>query len=423
MGRTVMIFAAGSRGDVQPCLALGHALTRQGDTVRLLASTRYQHLTHSSAVDFCPLSADPAEIIESSHGQQLLASRRNPAAFVRGLNRVLRPRITQILEETRAAAEGADLILAPTFGFLGLHLSQYLRVPHAVIHFQPSQPTTAFPHPMTPAARLLGGLGNRLSFDAVDAGSWLVCRPFINQWRREHLGLPPMSPLGPFHRIRRAPILCAFSSALVPRPSDWGSNVHLTGFWQHQQPSWNPPQRLLDFLAEGPPPVYIGFGSMKPPDPQATDFLIRTALKHTGLRGVIAADPATSEKDILAINDIPHDQLFPHMAGIVHHGGAGTTATALRAGKPSLVCPFFGDQGYWAARVHQLGAGPAPLPFRHLTLPALTQRLRQLTQQPTYTAAARRLAHALADEDGVTHARRILNQACKTSSTAEGDSS
>lgn len=423
MGRTVMIFAAGSRGDVQPCLALGHALTQQGDTVRLLASTRYQHLGHSSAVDFRPLSADPAEIMESSQGQQLLASRRNPAAFIRGLNRVLRPRITQVLEETRAAAEGADLVLAPTFGFLGLHLSQYLRVPHAVIHFQPSQPTTAFPHPMTPAARLLGRPGNRLSFDAVDAGSWLMCRPFINQWRREHLGLPPLSPLGPFRHIRRAPVLCAFSPALVPRPPDWGSNVHLTGFWQHQQPSWKPPQRLLDFLAEGPPPVYIGFGSMKPPDPRATDHVIRTALRHAGLRGVIAADPATSEEDVLALDDIPHDQLFPHMAAIVHHGGAGTTATALRAGKPSLICPFFGDQGYWAGRVHRLGAGPPPLPFRQLTLSALTQRLRQLTQHPAYTTAARRLARQLAGEDGVTHARHILHRVGRTKGATGADAS
>ncbi|MFJ1975407.1 glycosyltransferase [Streptomyces sp. NPDC087903] len=405
-----MIFAAGSRGDVQPCLALGRALARQGDTVRLLASTRYQHLNDATGVEFHPLSVDPAEIIESAQGQELLASRSNPAAFIRGISRVLRPRITQILEQTRAAAQGADLVLAPTFGFLGIHLSQYLRVPHALIHFQPSQPTGLFPHPMAPAARLLGRIGNRLSFEAVDAGSWLMCRPFINNWRREHLSLPPMSSLALFRQIRRAPVLCAFSPTIVPRPHDWGPNVHITGYWHHEQPLFNPPQRLLAFLADGPPPVYVGFGSMKSADPEATDHLVRSALKRAGLRGVLAADPATSEDGLLAVSDTPHDWLFPRMAAVVHHGGAGTTATALRAAVPSLICPFFGDQAYWAARVHQLGAGPQPLPFRQLTVPTLAERLRQLTQNPRYTNTSRQLARTLTTENGVTRARHTLNQ-------------
>lgn len=410
MGRTVVIFAAGSRGDVQPCLALGRALTRQGDAVRLLASARYQHLNDATGVDFHPLSADPAEIIESAEGQELLASRRNPAAFIRSLSRVLRPRIGQILEQTRAAAEGADLVLAPTLGFLGVHLSQYLRVPHAIIHFQPSQPTGMFPHPLAPAARFLGGLGNRLSFDAVDVGSWLMCRPFINGWRREHLDLPAMSPLAPFRQIRRAPVLCAFSPAIVPRPPDWGPNVHVTGFWHHDQPLWKPPQRLLAFLADGPPPVYVGFGSMKTSDPEATDHLVRAALRRAGLRGVLAGDPATSEDGLLVVSDTPHDWLFPRMAAVVHHGGAGTTASALRAGVPSLVCPFFGDQAYWAARVRQLGAGPQPLPVRQFTIPALAQRLRELTQDPTYAEASRRLGRAVRSEGGVARACEMLNR-------------
>ncbi|MFI5877348.1 glycosyltransferase [Streptomyces sp. NPDC051445] len=410
MGRTVMIFAAGSRGDVQPCLALGKALTRRGDAVRLLASTRYRHLNDATGVDFHPLSVDPADIIGSAQGQELLASRSNPAAFIRSISRILRPRIGQILEQTRAAAEGADLVLAPTFGFLGVHLSQYLRVPHAIIHFQPSQPTGMFPHPMAPAARLLGALGNRLSFDAVDVGSWLMCRPFINSWRLEHLGLPPMSSLAPFRQIRRAPVLCAFSPTIVPRPPDWGPNVHVTGFWHHDQPLWKPPQRLLAFLAGGPPPVYVGFGSMKPSDLEATDHLVRAALRHAGLRGVLAGDPATSEDDFLVVSDTAHDWLFPRMAAVVHHGGAGTTASALRAGVPSLVCPFFGDQAYWAARVRRLGAGPQPLPFRQFTIPALAQRLRELTQDPGYAEVSRRLGRAMRTEGGVAHACEVLNQ-------------
>ncbi|MFC8246584.1 glycosyltransferase [Streptomyces chartreusis] len=409
MGRTVVIFAGGSRGDVQPCLALGRTLALRGDTVRLLASTRHQPLVTAAGLEFRPLAADPAEIIASAEGQELLAGRNNPVAFIRGMGRVLRPRIRSVLDETQAGVEGADLVLAPTFGFLGLHLSHYLRIPHAVVHFQPSQPTTMFPHPFTPTARFLGSLGNRLSYDMIDLGAWLAFRGFINAWRRESLGLPALPPLVPLREVRRATVLCAFSPTIVPRPPDWGPNVHMTGFWHHEQPLWKPPQRLRSFLDGGPPPVYVGFGSMKTRDPRTTDRIVRAALRRAGLRGVLAGDPATSEDDMLVVDDIPHDWLFPRLAAVVHHGGAGTTASAMRAGVPSLLCPFFGDQTYWAGRVHRLGAGPAPLPAARLTVPDLTQRLIALTRNTTYTEVARRLGRALRTEDGTAHARQVLD--------------
>ncbi|MET8291312.1 glycosyltransferase [Streptomyces sp. NPDC005132] len=406
----MVIFAAGSRGDVQPCLALGRALLRRGDTVRILASLRYRRLIAEAGLDLHPLPVDPVEIVESAEGQELLAGRRNPVAFIRHMDRVLRPRMMSMLEETQVGAKGADLVLAPTFSFLGLHLSQYLQVPHAVIHFQPSQPTKLFPHPFAPAAQMLGGMGNRLSFGAVDLGSWMVFRRFVNAWRRESLGLPALSPSALFRPVRQAPVLCAFSPTVVPRPSDWGPNVHVTGFWHHDQPLWNPPRRLLAFLSDGPPPVYVGFGSMKTGDPEATNALVRTALRRANLRGVLPGDPATSEDDILVVGDTPHDWLFPRMAAVVHHGGAGTTASALRAGRPSLICPFFGDQPYWAARVHELGAGPAPLPVRKFTVADLVRRLHALTRHASYTGTARRLGRALEAEDGIAQACQVLDR-------------
>ncbi|MFI8301302.1 glycosyltransferase [Streptomyces nigra] len=409
MGRTVVIFAAGSRGDVQPFLALGRTMAQQGDTVRVLASTSYQHLISEADLEFFPLSADPTEIITSAEGQDLLASRNNPVAFIRGMSSVLRPRIRCVLDQAQAGAKGADLILAPSLGFLGVHLSHHLQVPHAVVHFQPSQPTGLFPHPFAPVAKAAGRIGNRLSYDLVDLGTCLALRESINAWRQESLRLTPLSPLRLLREARRAPILCAFSPTIVPRPSDWGPNVHLTGFWHHEQPQWNPPHKLVSFLENGPAPVYVGFGSMKTSDPEATDLIVRKALRRAGLRGVLAGDPATSEDDMLVVGDTPHDWLFPRMAGVVHHGGAGTTAAALRAGVPSLVCPFFGDQVYWAKRIHHLGAGPAPVPAAQLTVPTLAERLITLTESVASSDMARRLGSTLRAEDGTAQARRTLN--------------
>ncbi|MGW3725738.1 glycosyltransferase [Streptomyces sp. NPDC000851] len=410
MGRTVVILALGSRGDVQPCLALGRGLNRQGDVVRVIASRRYHGLITQAGLEFHSLSLDPAEIIASPEGQELLAGGRSAGRFIRGIHRILQPLMARMLAEIETGAQGADLILTPSLGLLGIHLSQYLEAPCAFIHFQPSHPCGEFPHPLLPAARLLGAFGNRLSFYAVDLASWLVCRGAVNTWRREKLGLPPMSPLGPFRHTRSAPVLCAFSPVVVPRPNDWGANVHLSGYWFHEEPSWTPSPDLLDFLDSGPPPVYVGFGSMGTGDCEATGRIVRAALRRAGLRGVLTGEPATSEDDVLVVGDVPHGWLFPRMAAVVHHGGAGTTAAALRAGVASLVCPFFGDQPYWAERVYRLGAGPKPLPARHLSVPLLTERLRAVAGNNGYTGTARRLGRALNAEDGVAHACRALER-------------
>ncbi|GAA3243547.1 glycosyltransferase [Actinocorallia longicatena] len=409
MGRTVVIFAAGSRGDLQPCLALGRGLTDRGDQVRIIASRRYERLIADTGLDFFPLSMDPTEIVDSPEGQELLAGGRNPVRFLRNLNRIVRPIADRMLKEVQAGSDGADLILAPTLAFLGSHLGEHFGIPHAIIHFQPSQPTGAFPHPFLKQARYLGPIGNRASYELLEHATWQLARPFVNSWRRDALRLPAEPFLGgPLAKARKAKVLCAFSSTVVRRPADWPENIHLTGYWFLDQPTWTPPPELEKFLLSGPPPVYVGFGSMAPGDPEATDAAIRDALRATGNRGVLLGDPGTSDDDVLVLREAPHSWLFPRMAAVVHHGGAGTTAEGLRAGVPSLVCPFFGDQPYWADRIHALGAGPAPLPISKLTPESLAASLRATTTR-AHRDRATDLSRALAAEDGVARACETLD--------------
>src|SRR5205823_6139108 len=134
----------------------------------------------------------------------------------------------------------------------------------------------------------------------------------------------------------------------------------------------------LAFLAAGPPPVIVGFGSMVPADPAALAIVVTAALRRAGLRAVVQGLPVAAAPDLHVVGETPHGALFPRLAGVVHHGGAGTTAAALRAGVPSLLCPFFGDQSYWAGRVAALGVGPAPVPSKRLTVDALTAGLHRL---------------------------------------------
>lgn len=412
MRRNVVVFAAGSRGDIQPCVALGQGLVARGDRVRVIASTRYAGLVEAAGLELAPLTADPTEILQTPEGQELLAGGRNPVKFLRNFRRIIGPLAERSLAEVLAACKDADLLLCPTAGFLGEHLGEHLGIPWALVHFQPSQPTRAFPHPLVPQGRLLGHWGNRKSFQAVDQVAWQFARPFINPWRQKVLGLGKLPLRGPMHRVRRArrPALCCFSPSVVPRPPDWPSYVHVTGYWFLDEPAFEPPEDLVRFLDAGPPPVYVGFGSMVPPDSGKTDRLVRTALRLAGVRGVLQGDPATAEDDMFVVDDVPHSWLFPRMAGVVHHGGAGTTAAGLRAGIPTVVCPFFGDQPYWGERVAAHRAGPDPLPFRKLTVSGLAAAIRVAVGDPGIRAGAAELGRRISAENGVAGACDLLEE-------------
>ncbi len=175
------------------------------------------------------------------------------------------------------------------------------------------------------------------------------------------------------HWLRRSPVIYGFSPSVVQKPPDWGDHVEITGYWfLDRQPGWQPPADLADFLAAGAPPVYIGFGSMSTRKPQETTELVLRALSRDRQRGLLLTGwGGLSEIDlpdyVFKIEFAPHDWLFPQMAAVVHHGGAGTTAAGLRAGIPTIIVPHFIDQPFWGQRVADLGAGPQPIPRRQLT--------------------------------------------------------
>jgi UDP:flavonoid glycosyltransferase YjiC (YdhE family) len=194
---------------------------------------------------------------------------------------------------------------------------------------------------------------------------------------------------------------------VVPRPADWRDGLEVTGYWWPARPAqWSPPPDLVDFLTAGPPPVFAGLGSMAPDDAGRISDLITRAAREAGTRVVIQAGRAgltlsgQLPGESILIGDVPHDWLFPQMAALVHHAGAGTTAAGLRAGVPAIGVPMIGDQPFWAARLAALGAGPRPIPLRRLTVPGLAAAIRDATSQPTYRDRARDLASRIAGENG-----------------------
>jgi len=222
---------------------------------------------------------------------------------------------------------------------------------------------------------------------------------------RDRLGLPP-GPAGGSDGAEGAvwPVCHGFSPLVVPRPADWPSGAEVSGYWWPARPEgWQPPPGLVDFLAAGPPPVFIGFGSMAPGQGGQLSQVVADAVTRVGVRAVVQAGWAgltgTGEQ-ILAVGDVPHDWLFPQVAAVVHHAGAGTAGAGLRAGVPAVPVPVLADQPFWAHRLHDLGVAPEPVYFAKLTAEALSGALRECLGEPGYRERAASLARRIADEDG-----------------------
>jgi sterol 3beta-glucosyltransferase len=412
----ITLFAFGSTGDTRPMVALGHGLAAQGFQVRVLAAERYAAMVHDAGLELAPLDVDPAAILDTEEGRQWLSSRK-PLALGRGFRDVVRPMAERLLEQALESASDADAILAPATGFVGYHVAEHYGIPNALLHLQPGEPTVSAANPMVAAGRSLGGPLNRASYELLEQVTWVLLRSILNPWRVRRLGLEKIGVSGPFRRARRegVPVFCGFSEIVVPRPPDWPGTVHQTGFWFREDIGREDTDKvdpaLVEFVRSGPPPVYVGFGSMVPEDPERTRAEVRAGLALAGARGVVLGPPdsaAVLDGDVLQVPSAPHNWLFPRSSVIVHHGGAGTTGTSLAAGVPTLICPFFSDQPFWARRVAALGAGPGALPVTELTATELAARITLAQENVAMRERAAEVGVRLRAEDGVRTASELI---------------
>jgi UDP:flavonoid glycosyltransferase YjiC (YdhE family) len=407
----VTILAVGGRGDVEPLAVLGRGLVQAGHRVRLATHALFEPLARRYGLEMALIEGNPRELLESPAGQRLAGSGANPIAFARGLRRLLGPLLETHFVNALEVCEGSDAIVKGVLAFPAPHVAQHLRVPCFAALVQPASPTREFADVTAPQVKHAPGLLNLLSWHAGEQLLWLAFGETIDRIRRELLGLGPLPRRGPFRSsaIRRIPILYGFSPSVVPKPRDWDSWTHVCGFWFSDTPAgWSPEPALVEFLEAGPPPVYVGFGSMPSMDDRKPAQLVLEALRRAGRRGVLASGwgalgPAEASGDVYVVNDVPHDWLFPRVTAVVHHGGPGTTASAMRAGRPAVVVPYGADNPFWGMRVAALGVGPAPIPRKKLTAERLAAALRA-TEDVDMHARAAALAARLRAEDGVARA-------------------
>lgn len=418
----ITIPVMGTRGDVQPLVALGKGLKAAGHTITIATHQEFEPLVSQTGLRFYLLRGiDPKQAVQQVTGEAPQYSiHQNPILQIGKLAKLVLKDIPVIGESCWEACQEADLCLA-TLVSPGIHssVSEKLGIPYIYVSLQPAEPTSEFPN-MLVTTHSLGSIGNRLTYSIIVRVMWAVVRSHVNKWRQRRFALPPLTWkyfLDIFSSS--VPRLYGFSPNVIHRPIDWSEHAVITGYWfLNQMTEWQPPQALVKFLESGSPPISIGFGSMVAHDKVKLANLCIQALSRTQQRGILVTGWGGLQYDdlpesILAIESVPHEWLFPRVSAVVHHGGAGTTAATLRAGVPTIVVPFLTDQPFWGKRVFDLGVGPPPIPRRKLTVDRLSEAITEAITNPDIKQYSAELGRKIRAEDGIGNAINVIHQFMK----------
>lgn len=411
------ILALGSRGDVQPFISLALGLQAEGHQVVIAAAHDYRSLVEGYGCHFAPLVGSILALLDPEQMAASLAAGR--ATIIKQFLQQTPPIIRQLIADALAACQTADCLIVSSLGMWpALHLAEHLHIPVVLVHLHPYGASSQTAHHFAP--QLAWASYRRMSYRLAEQLQWQVLRMAFNQARQKILQQPSLSMSQLWQRSRdfQPPTLYAYSALVAPPPANWRDAGSITGYWLLAPAAdWRAPALVTDFLAAGPMPITISFGSMLHGQKRGNQLsqLLIAASQKAKVRLIINQGWGDLAQGVLptnclAINGLAYAWLFERVAAVVHHGGAGVTATALGAGKPALVTPFLGDQHFWGQRVYDLKAGPAPVPANQLHVAQLANLLHSLIERDDYQAAARQLATQLAQEHGVTKAITWLNQ-------------
>lgn len=415
----ITLLTIGSRGDIQPYIALGVELQKLGHRARIATFENFAPFVHSFGLEFFPVHGDVTSIAadESMRGAM---QADNPIKLLLSFNK-LKSHVFALQRDLFDACQGADAIVYHPGPSIGYFVARHFGIPAILATPFPMTPTRDYPALVFYDKPHLGGRANYFTHKIFEQIMWMAGKAPVKQFWQQEFGRAPESFGCPYGRQTTAamPTIISCSNTVFPHPHDWPQHVHNTGYWFLDDAAlWQPPAGLLAFLERGAPPVYVGFGSMGDAGQAAqTTQLVIEGLQRSGQRGILATGWSGMDKiadlpgDMFILESAPHSWLFPRMAAVVHHGGAGTTAAGLRAGVPSVIVPFSNDQFAWGRRVHELGAGAKPVPRKKLTAERLADAIR-IALSPAVRATAKDLGTKIHSECGAETAARIIDRCC-----------
>jgi UDP:flavonoid glycosyltransferase YjiC (YdhE family) len=418
----ITVNTLGTRGDIQPYIALSLGLQQAGHSVRIFTHQIFEAFVKEYGLDVYPLQLDPRQVLVN---QALSELGNNAIRINRWMEGNFKAGLQYLFDATLDANRGVELILNTGLSFAGWHVAEKLSIPAIATYLWPVTPSRHFPAAtgkIPPKWLPFRGVVNYLSTKLFNQMFFNFLLPSVNQCRSDVLGLKPLtrrdywsldSPTSP------TPLIYGYSRVVVPQPPDWRGNQHISGYWfLDTAKDYQPEKTLYNFLTNGPPPVYIGFGSLVDHEREEITQIVINALKETHQRGILLGGWSRLGSGdlpgfILQIDDVPHDWLFPQMVAVVHHGGAGTTAAGLRAGVPSVIVPSFGDQFFWGWRVHESGAGPKPITRNKLTVVNLASAIKQAIDNDDIKNKATLIGQQIRAENGVEIAVSMIESFIK----------
>ncbi|KAJ6029290.1 CAZyme family GT1 [Penicillium canescens] len=437
MHLNLVIQVIGSRGDIQPFVALGRELKAHGHRVRLATHLAFRQFVLDSGLEFFNIGGDPAELMafmvknpgllpgfKAIRSGEIQRRRREMKEIFNGCWRSCFEKgdgtyLHQIKEDPfsktldyRQRPFVADAIIANPPSLAHIHCAQRLGIPLHIIFTMPWSPTQSFPHPLANvhSRNCKPTIANFVSYNIVDIMVWEGLGDILNTLRKDTLALQPLGTMSApsiLHRLH-VPHSYLWSPSLLPKPPDWADNIDICGFgFLLSETSYTPPKEIATFLKAGPKPIYIGFGSIVVDNPVKLTKIIFEAVQKSGQRALVSKGWGNLGADevpenILMIGNCPHDWLFRQVSCVIHHGGAGTTAAGLALGRPTIIIPFFGDQQFWGDIVARAGAGPAPIPHKHLNVQNLSDAIQKALERSTLDRA-QAIARKMQEESGVRH--------------------
>ncbi|KAF5314999.1 hypothetical protein D9619_007125 [Psilocybe cf. subviscida] len=402
----------GSRGDVQPYIALGLGLKKEGHNVTIVTHEEYGDWIRGFGINHRTAGGDPGALMKLSVENK--ASFMFSPEFFRESLTHFRPWLDQLLIDSWEGCRDADVLLESPSAMAGVHIAEALNIPYFRTFTMPWTKTTEFPHAFL-STSVESPTFNAASYVLYGNVIWAATSNQINRWRRNLLKLEN-TDMGHLAQSKIT-FIYNFSKAVVPKPLDWPDTTIVSGYWFLDNPemSWTPPDELTAFMvkarADGKPIVYIGFGSVTVPRPNKVTNAIVKAVLLSDVRAIVSKgwsarmqkgedkDPEpVIPPECFMLDRVPHDWLFPRVDAALHHGGAGTTGASLRAGIPTLIKPWFGDQYFWASRVQKLGAG-LRVPSLHAS--DLSDALIKATRSEVMKAKAASVGEQIRQENGV----------------------